>query len=98
MNAARVQYLSEALEEVEEAFGWYLLRSPEAAAAFLIELERAIALIAERPEIWSVFQRDSRRYILRRFPFDLIYRVAGDQIQVVALAHQSRRPLYWRSR
>ena len=35
---------------------------------------------------------------LRRFPFSLIYTVMGDQLRILAVAHHSRRPGYWRNR
>ncbi len=32
------------------------------------------------------------------FPFSLVYVVRGEILFVVAVAHQSRRPGYWRGR
>jgi hypothetical protein len=37
------------------------------------ELEHAAILIGESPGVWPRYERESRRYVLRRFPFDLIY-------------------------
>jgi plasmid stabilization system protein ParE len=42
--------------------------------------------------------RTARRVPLRQFPFFLIYRDHPDHIEIMALAHTSRRPYYWRSR
>jgi hypothetical protein len=39
-----------------------------------------------------------RRVVLRRFPFSIIYRVRGEEILVIALAHASRLPAYWAAR
>jgi len=41
---------------------------------------------------------DLRKYALQRFPFSLIYSLSPDVLRVEVLAHQSRRPEYWRSR
>lgn len=98
MPRRSVDLLAPAREEIGEVFDWYLARSPRAAARFLNEIDRAIALIVEAPEIWPRFEIDTRRYPLRSFPFDLLYRELGGAIQVVAVAHQRRRPGYWRSR
>jgi plasmid stabilization system protein ParE len=73
MPAPRLRYLGEARREVDEAFDWYLARSRQAAEAFVRELEHAAILIAESPGVWPRYERESRRYVLRRFPFDLIY-------------------------
>jgi plasmid stabilization system protein ParE len=91
-------YLGEARSELSDAFEWYLERSPLAAQAFLAEIERAAVLILEAPEIWPRFERETQRYVLRKFPFGLIYRISGDTVQIIAVAHQKRRPGYWRSR
>lgn len=39
-----------------------------------------------------------RRLPLRHFPFLLIYREHAEHLEIVALAHTSRRPGYWRDR
>ena len=98
MTAPRAAYLAEAHREVLEAFEWYLQRSPQAAAAFLHELDHALTLIAEAPDIWPRYERETRRYVLRKFPFSLVYRVVDRTVQVVAVAHQSRKPGYWHLR
>jgi toxin ParE1/3/4 len=36
--------------------------------------------------------------VLNRFPFALIYRIERDEVQILAVAHHSRRPGYWRER
>lgn len=39
-----------------------------------------------------------RRYVLRRFPFLIVYRVLESQVEVIAVTHARRRPGYWKSR
>jgi plasmid stabilization system protein ParE len=98
VNAGRVEYFPEAIREIEDAFDWYLERSPRAAEAFLHEVDRAIALIATSPQVWPFFEAGTKRYVLTKFPYSLIYREEIDRIRIVAVAHHKRRPLYWRSR
>jgi toxin ParE1/3/4 len=51
------------------------------------------------PETFAAEGRaDSRRYLLHRFPFQIVYRARGETIEVVAVAHLKRRPGYWKSR
>jgi len=88
-------------EAVAEALGaarWYRQRNPDAAGAFLAELERALLRIAEAPEGWPVIELGRRRFVLRRFPFSIVYRVRPGQVEVLAVAHGRRRPGYWRDR
>jgi toxin ParE1/3/4 len=39
-----------------------------------------------------------RRFPLQHFPFFVIYRERADELQIVALAHEKRKPNYWRPR
>jgi plasmid stabilization system protein ParE len=95
---ASAKLLLEAREEVVEAFEWYLERSQAAAESFLSEVDHSLALIAETPEVWPEFESGTRRYLLRRYPFALIYRSRGGLIEIVAFAHQRRKPGYWSNR
>jgi len=98
VSAARVEYFPEASQELEDAFEWYLERSLRAAEAFLREIERAVALIAETPGVWPLFEAGTRRYVLHRYPYGLVYRETDLGIEIVAVAHHKKRPIYWRSR
>jgi len=68
------------------------------AQAFIAEFERTAALIIEYPEIGAVVLRDRRRFKLRRFPYWLIYLIEDGRVRILAVAHQSRRPDFWRDR
>lgn len=98
MRSGRVDYVPEALLEAEEALGWYVERSLRAGEAFYRELERALKLIAGSPHVWPRFEAGTRRYLLRKFPFSIIYRETEAGIEVVAVAHHKRRPRYWHGR
>jgi plasmid stabilization system protein ParE len=69
-----------------------------AADAFLEELDHAIEAVSQTPLRWPLFKHGTRRYLYHRFPFQLIYRVASDRIEIVAVAHGRRRPGYWKTR
>lgn len=88
----------EAVAEVRGATRWYRKRDSDAAEAFLTEFERALLRIAEAPERWPVFEAGLRRFVLRRFPFSIVYRLTSGQVEVLAVAHGRRRPGYWRDR
>jgi plasmid stabilization system protein ParE len=73
-------------------------RSAVAAQAFALEIDPAIKSIADTPERWPEATRGERRFILPRFPYSILYRIRSDAVFVVAVAHQRRRPGYWRDR
>jgi len=93
-----VEFAPEALLEIDDAFEWYLKRSLQAAAAFTAEVDSALALIASSPRSWPPFEAGTRRYVLRRFPYDVIFQEIAAGVEIVAVAHHKRRPRYWRSR
>lgn len=95
MSGARAEFTPEALREIDDAFEWYLERSLPAAEAFVREVDSAVALIASSPTIWSRFEAGTRRYVLRKFPYSIIYREIPVGVEVVAVAHHKRRPRYW---
>ena len=96
--ARTLDYLDEALAEAEAAARWYAERSPTAALAFSEELDAAESAIVRLPEAWPPFELGTRRYLLRRFPFSVIYRVEPHRVLIVAVAHFRRRPGYWQAR
>jgi plasmid stabilization system protein ParE len=87
-----------AADEAEAAETWYRERNETAAMRFRRELDRAVELIAERPEAAPPYVGNTRRFLLRRFPFFVVYRVFSQRVQIVAVAHAQRRPHYWMQR
>jgi toxin ParE1/3/4 len=93
-----VDFHPAALREVEDAQAWYEERSLLAATAFLHELSIAVQRIRQAPNRYPSAEAGTRRILFDRFPFTVYYRVKSDAVNVVAVAHQKRRPGYWSSR
>jgi toxin ParE1/3/4 len=98
VNAETVEFHPEAAREAQAATEWYLLRSVRAAERFVRELEKAVGAIARAPDRWPYYVESTRRFLLRRFPYSVVYRVKGNSLQIAAIAHVRRRPGYWRQR
>lgn len=98
MNAKRVEYHEGASADVRNAVAWYLERSPKAARDFIEELQRAADTIREAPDRWPPGKTNTRRFLLWRFPFSIIYSEQESLITIWAVAHGSRRPEYWARR
>ncbi len=69
--------------------------SPELAGAFLDEFDKPCGLLREKPLSGRPDSGPTRRLLLRRFPYSLVYRVLATEIQVIAVAHHRRKPGYW---
>ena len=90
-----VEVHPQARAEALEVRAWYQKRDPILAEAFVDEMESALAHVAERPKAWPPFESGTRRYLRQRFPYSIVYRICGSTLEVVAIAHASRRPGYW---
>jgi plasmid stabilization system protein ParE len=84
--------LREAAEFYRESAGHAL------AQALFEEFEHSVNLLLQHPRLGALWRHGKRRYVMRHFPYSLIYAVSGDDIRILAVAHQSRRPGYWRGR
>ena len=98
MAAKRLDIHPAALAEFKAALTWYLERSETAALNFVAELDRAVDLVTKSPRRWPVGEYATRKFVLNRFPFAVIYREKDASVQVLAIAHGHRRPGYWRGR
>lgn len=96
--ALRLELHPAAIEEAGEAYQRYAQRSPAAADRFLAELDHAYQQILQRPEGWSRYLHGTRCYILRRYPFVVVFNKVAESVHVLAVAHARRRPGYWKQR
>jgi plasmid stabilization system protein ParE len=98
MASKKVEFHEEAALESEAAVEWYMERSILAAAKFDEALSRGMDMIVEAPHRWLAGSHGTRRFLLQRFPFAIVYRELPAAIQVVAIAHAHRKPGYWKHR
>lgn len=89
---------SAAWQEIEAADDWYFQRSPDASAGFLVAVFDALENVSEFPQRWPQYLHGTRRFLLNRFPFSIVYLDKPDGVKVVAVAHSKRKPGYWKRR
>lgn len=88
-----------AREDLREAAEFYRDQAGAALAqAFIAEFEHSVNLLLQYPGVGAMWRNGRRRLVTRRFPFSVIYTVVEDQIRILAVAHHSRRPRFWRGR
>ncbi len=86
-------------DDLREAAGFYRERVGSLLSqSFLAEFGISADALLEHPMLGAPWKRGSRRLLLARFPYSLIYLIAEDEIRIVAVAHHNRRPGYWRRR
>ena len=94
----RHEFHPEAVLEFEEAVQFYQERGRTLGRRFAREVRTTIAKAVATPERWRVLAQDVRICRTRVFPYAVLYTIEPDYILIIAVAHDKRRPGYWRHR
>lgn len=84
--------------ELWEAIDFYESRSPGLGLDLEVELRRSLIAIQNAPRMGPEGRHETRCKMLQRFPYRVHFLETDDTIWIVAIAHCSRRPYYWRPR
>lgn len=94
----RFNFHPRASKELGEAVQHYEMCQIGLGLEFAEEVYAAIRRISEYPTAWSALSKHTRRCLLNRFPFGVIYQVKSGVLRIIAVANLHRRPGYWESR
>ena len=99
MSSVKLNFHRLAEKEYEEAIDYYAERSAKSAQRFREAVDAAARRIVNAPDSLPKSSGQNRWVRVQRFPYILVFRPRDpEQIVVVAVAHTSRRPGYWRRR
>ena len=85
--------------DLREAAEFYREHAGSALSQSLFgEFERSVDVLLQHPGLGPLWRHGKRRYVMKHFPYSLIYTVSDEEIRILAIAHHSRRPGYWRGR
>jgi plasmid stabilization system protein ParE len=93
-----VQLLPEAEREVEEAFRWYERQRRGLGLEFLLAFDAAVERLRRLPEGHEIVGLRTRKALLRRFPYLVLYTLEDRRILVTAVFHGRRDPRRWSDR
>ena len=94
----KVEFFPAAERDLVEAADYYESKLRGLGVEFVEELERVAAVLTELPALGERLDSIHRRVPLQRFPYAIIFRVDGEIVHVVAVAHRRRKPRYWTPR
>jgi plasmid stabilization system protein ParE len=96
----RVRLRSAAKRDLQEATAWYRERNEEVAVRFGHEVAQTLEHLERFPStggfVPGLSDPEVRQMPVHNFPYHVIFMRAGDRISVLAIAHDRRRPGYWR--
>jgi plasmid stabilization system protein ParE len=96
----RVRTADSASAELEAAIRWYEIQRPALGAEFYAAVLESVQQITTLPESGATAfdDPDVRRVLVKRFPYQVVYRVRPNELQILAFAHLKRRPGFWKGR
>ncbi len=84
--------------EFDNSIDYYENRKSGLGREFADEIYEAIGRILQFPKAHSPLSSNSRRCLVSRFPYGLIYQIRDSDILIVAVMHLNREPKYWQGR
>ena len=97
MTRRNIEILPAARVELDQIAGAYNDEVAGLGGEFLEAIERSLETLLEHPFSGPEHLAGTRRMLVARFPYSVVYRVTGERVVVVAIAHHRRRPGYWQS-
>lgn len=94
----KISFHPDVAEDIKGAYFWYEKQLQGLGDRFILELEDGYEGIINFPNSWANFQYGFKRYILNKFPFSIVYKISNNQIIVISIMHNSRKPNYWYDR
>ncbi|HSR18544.1 MAG TPA: hypothetical protein VLM39_10690 [Ignavibacteriaceae bacterium] len=93
-----VEFLEPAHIEYQEAIDFYNLQSQGLGNKFIAEIDATISIIKNYPDSFAEYTKHTRKAVVNVFPYNIIYTIHKNYIQIIAVAHQHRKPNYWLKR
>jgi len=94
----RVIFRPAAEADLKEAYELYEQREAGLGGECIRCVDSCVQLIRRHPEIYPMIHKDVRQGVVRRFPYSVMYFIAGDEIIVAAVFHAARDPKIWKRR
>ncbi len=98
MTQFLVSFTPEAETEALLAYFWYENQRVGLGEDFKICVDSKVESLMKSPNSSSYIYKNIRASKIKRFPYNLIYRVIDSQIQIIGVFHHSRNPKEWRKR
>ncbi|MEK9149174.1 MAG: type II toxin-antitoxin system RelE/ParE family toxin [Candidatus Desantisbacteria bacterium] len=94
----RVVIGPEAENDLKEAFSWYEDKRQGLGYDFLLQVDAGLRFIERNPKIFPPEYKGTRKYLVKRFPYKIIYLLEEERITVLAVIHGKRSPILTKKR
>ena len=93
-----IELSDEAEVDFDKSYEFYYEDSPKVSDTFFKRINLGFENIKQNPKSFAVAHKDVRKYVVKKFPFVIYYRIVDSVIQVIAIFHTSRNPEIWNER
>jgi len=98
MNLMKVSFHPDSREEFFKSINYYEERYDGLGLEFAKEIYSTIQRIIQFPKAWSKLSESTRRCLVNRFPYGVIYSMIENEIFIIAVMQLNREPGYWKKR
>ena len=91
----KIEFISPSDKELIEAYEYYEDQLKGLGELFIDEFNTIIKTIVEHPSIWIKVGRRTRKALIKRFPYLILYIYENKTIHITCIAHQHRNPTYY---
>lgn len=88
--------LTPAKQELINAIDFYNEKNPHSGYKLLIDFEKTVERIIQNPEAWHPLTKNTRRCLLSKYPYGIIYQIREHIIYIVVFMNMKRKPDYWK--
>lgn len=89
-----ISILSDAVNDLDEAYLWYELNQAGLGTLFIRKIEEAFEAISIHPSSYIRIHKETRRFLVHKFPYGIYYLTDDNnrEIKVVGVIHFKRNP------
>ena len=88
----------EAEDDLKEAFSWYEDNRTGLGHDFLMQVDAGINFVKRNPDVHPIEYKGTKKHLIKRFPYKIIYLVEEEKIVILAVIHGKRNPVLIKKR
>ena len=95
---SRIQVSDNAKEDLRNSAKYYEAKQVNLGHDFLDNVDDVLERIKENPKQFPIIYKETRKALIKRFPFQVLFVIRNIEIIVFAIFHSSQNPNKWKTR
>ncbi len=94
----KIELSDEAEVDLDKSYEYYANENEDLADNFYRYIANSIEEIRKNPNLYPDIHKNIRKFVIKKFPFVIYYKINDVVVEVVAIFHTSRNPEIWQER